>query len=47
LLYDYGEGVPQNKAEALKLYRLAAKQGHIKAKSTLAETRVSKDSDPT
>ena len=28
LMYDEGEGVPENNAEAVRWYRLAAEQGH-------------------
>ena len=30
-MYDFGEGVPQNDAEAVRWYRMAAEQGHAKA----------------
>ena len=36
LMYDNGEGVPENNAEAIRLYRKAADQGHAKAQSGLA-----------
>ena len=35
VMYDQGEGVPQNDAEAMKWYRLAADQGHARAQYTL------------
>ena len=35
LLYGFGEGVPQNYAEAAKWYRLAAEQGHASAQYRL------------
>ena len=35
LMYDNGEGVPQDYAEAVKWYRLAAEQGHAKAQYNL------------
>jgi len=28
VMYDYGEGVPEDDAEAMKWFRLAAEQGH-------------------
>jgi len=34
-IYDNGEGVPENDAEAVKGYRLAAEQGHASAQSNL------------
>jgi len=36
LMYDNGEGVPQDYAEAVKWYRLAAEQGHAKGQYNLA-----------
>ena len=36
LMYDKGQGVPQNFAEALKWYRLAALQGHAGARNNIA-----------
>jgi TPR repeat protein len=33
LMYDNGEGVPENDIEAVKWYRLAAQQGYAKAQS--------------
>ena len=36
LMYDEGQGVPINDAEAVKWYRLAAAQGHAKAQYNLA-----------
>ena len=33
--YDEGEGVPEDKAEAVKWYRLAAEQGNDDAKFSL------------
>jgi uncharacterized protein len=35
VMYDDGEGVPVNDAEAVKWYRLAAEQGHTKAQTNL------------
>jgi TPR repeat protein len=35
LMYDQGEGVPENDAEAVKWYRLAAEQGHEEAQTNL------------
>ena len=35
IMYDMGEGVPQNSEEALKYYRLAAEQGHADAQNNL------------
>jgi len=35
VMYDEGQGVPQNQAEAMKWYRLAADQGHARAQYTL------------
>ena len=35
LMYDNGEGVPEDDAEALKWYRKAAEQGHLKAQHNL------------
>ena len=35
LMYDTGQGVPQNAAEAVKWYRLAADQGYASAQSNL------------
>ena len=37
VMYDYGEGVPENNAEAIKWYRLAAEQGNANAQSHLFE----------
>ena len=34
-MYDNGQGVPQDYAEAMKWYRLAAEQGHAKAQHNL------------
>ena len=34
-IYDNGEGVPENDAEAVKGYRLAAEQGDASAQSNL------------
>ena len=34
-MYEFGEGVPENDAEAVKWYRKAADQGHAKAQSNL------------
>ena len=34
-MYDYGEGVPRNDAEAVKWYRLAAEQGNADAQANL------------
>ena len=34
-MYSKGEGIPQDYAEALKWYRLAAAQGHAKAQYNL------------
>jgi uncharacterized protein len=34
-MYDSGQGVPQNDAEAMKWYRLAAEQGHADAQYNL------------
>ena len=36
LMYDYGEGVEQNAAEAVRWYRLAAEQDHAGAQNNLA-----------
>ena len=36
VIYDNGEGVPVNHAEAEKWYRLAAEQGHASAQFNLA-----------
>ena len=36
LMYDKGEGVPENDAEAVKWYRKAADQGYVKAQYNLA-----------
>ena len=36
LMYDNGEGVPENDAEAVKWYRKAADQGHSGAQFNLA-----------
>ena len=35
LMYDNGDGVPENDAEAVKWYRKAAEQGHANAQSNL------------
>ena len=35
LMYDHGEGVPENDAEAVKWYRKAADQGHADAQLNL------------
>ena len=35
LIYDNGEGVPENNAEAMKWFRKAAEQGHADAQSYL------------
>jgi TPR repeat protein len=35
LMYDNGEGVPENDAEAVKWYRLGAEQGYARAQSNL------------
>ena len=35
LMYDEGEGVPENDAEAVKWYRLAAEQGDATAQTNL------------
>lgn len=35
IMYDLGEGVPQNSKEAVKYYRLAADQGHADAQNNL------------
>ena len=35
VMYDFGEGVPENDAEAVKWYRKAADQGHAQAQSNL------------
>jgi TPR repeat protein len=35
LMYDEGEGVPENNAEAVRWYRLAAEQGYARAQSNL------------
>jgi hypothetical protein len=35
LMYDEGEGVPENNAEAVRWYRLAAEQGYARAQSDL------------
>ena len=34
-MYDFGEGVPENKAEAVKWYRLAAEKGFAQAPTNL------------
>jgi len=34
-MYDNGDGVPENDAEAVRWYRLAAEQGHARAQSNL------------
>ncbi|MDP2063699.1 MAG: sel1 repeat family protein [Phaeovulum sp.] len=36
ILLEYGRGVPQDPAEAARLYRLAAAQGHVLAQRNLA-----------
>ena len=36
LMYDNGEGVPENDAKALQWYRKAAEQGHAKAQYNIA-----------
>lgn len=36
MMYEQGEGVPQNRAEAIKWYQKAADQGHPSAQSDLA-----------
>src|SRR3972149_4193147 len=38
LLYDNGQGVPQDYAEAAKWYRKAAEQGQVKGQYELART---------
>ena len=35
VMYAFGEGVPENDAEAVKWYRLAAEQGNAKAQGNL------------
>ena len=35
LMYDLGEGVPENNTEAAKWYRLAGEQGHVSAQINL------------
>ena len=35
VMYDNGDGIPENDAEAVKWYRKAADQGHAKAQSNL------------
>ena len=35
VMYEFGEGVPENDAEAMKLYRLAADQGYADAQINL------------
>ena len=35
-MYQYGNGVPENDAEAVKWYRLAAEQGNAIAQSSLS-----------
>ena len=35
IMYDYGKGVPENDAEAVKWYRKAADQGYVKAQYNL------------
>ena len=35
ICYDYGKGVSMNKAEAVKWFRMAAKQGNEGAKKAL------------
>jgi len=37
-MYDFGEGVPENDAEAVKWYRLAAEQGDVTAQFNLGVT---------
>lgn len=39
IIYDTGEGVPQNHAEAVKWYRIAAQQGDMLARRNLASIR--------
>ena len=34
-MYEFGEGVPENDAEAVKWYRKAADQGHAQAQYNL------------
>lgn len=34
-MYDFGEGVPKNDAEAVKWYRLAAEQGEVFSQARL------------
>ena len=34
-MYDNGDGVPEDNTEAVKWYRKAAEQGHVKAQSNL------------
>ena len=36
VMYDFGQGVPQDYAQAVKWYRLAADQEHVKAQYNLA-----------
>jgi hypothetical protein len=31
-MYDYGDGVAEDRAEAVRWYRLAAEQGHAEAR---------------
>jgi len=35
VLHEFGRGVPQDHAEAARLYRLAAEQGYAKAQTNL------------
>ncbi len=35
IMYDNGEGAPEDDAEAVRWYRLAAEQGHVLAQSNL------------
>jgi len=37
LIYGNGEGMPEDDKEAMARYRLAAEQGHARAKNNLAQ----------
>jgi len=37
--YEEGKGVEQDQKEAVKWYRLAARQGHVNAKAALSRFR--------
>ena len=46
VMYDNGEGVPENDAEAVKWYRLAAEQGDADAQSNLGAMYVKGEGVP-